>query len=313
MSGERDERIDEIVKQYTSASERGNTYFVSQLAQIKHILHDIESEHFNETRPIVHWDVLLQQMRNWNTTWESNLIRMYENLLQTRLVQHPGDGEYTVGSLTEPNVTALMTHGSEALATFQTQQWSAEFVKYKADFFTSVERYHAKIEQRKTRGRDYAVIPYQDMQFTYLALLQHVFDVPTINDQNVMQYRIFEDAGMIQQSLQKDHDFIDLLTAAGECVLFLDEDAMNPAFEELPYLFHEMVHYYDYIDKSIRSKMAMQSHPSVEEFDPDLETDEILEPGAEMDEQHSQNETQPMDQDAQMTTLLRQLQQMNSD
>jgi len=117
--------------------------------------------------------------------------------------------------------------------------------------------------------------------------MQHVFDVPTIDDFGKMQYKKFEDPSGVQLLLQQDDNWMGLLKHAGECVLYEVDDVLHPQDHELPYLFHEMNHFYGYILEKLQ------------------ESDRVVTP-----------ETQPMDvesvqsQRLQINSLLDQLKRM---
>jgi hypothetical protein len=96
-------------------------------------------------------------------------------------------------------------------------------------------------------------------------------------------------------SLQEDETFIDVLLAAGEHVLWLDEDAMNQTTHYLPDLFHDMVSFYDYIHARLTGGDVVEDAGEHAERSPEREED-------------SSQETQPMSLRVQMTCFLDQLQ-----
>lgn len=316
-----DQKIDKIVKEYEEATQRGKEHFIHQTESILLVLEAIESVEWDKTS--VDWNNLVRQMRDWCRKWELRLTKMYEEHLRTRLAQHPeqaeysDDARYAVATLMEPQVD-LISHEDAAFAMFGAEQWTAKFITYTKEFIEALELFRTHLRNRIEKGRQHATISYTSMQFTYLQLLQHLYDVPTINDAGKMQYEVCDDPSMMQQKLQEDEGFKNILKYAGQCVLWHVDDVMNPEYIDLPDLFYDMIHFYDYIKKKLQPVIPIEDQffNNIEEFDADLENDEVQE--AEFEEQHSQEQTQPMrvdlrdDQRAEMTSLIRQLQQMNS-
>jgi hypothetical protein len=150
------------------------------------------------------------------------------------------------------------------------------------------------------------------MQFAYMKLLQHVYDVPTINDGGDMQYTALEDASNVRMNLQNDMVVIQLLIDSGQHVLWLDEDALNRQIYELPALFHEMGHFYTYIDKKLKETEFANEDAAQNALEIDREESPDTQSMPDDDESPHGHRRRGDGQRAQMYSLLRQLQQINS-
>jgi hypothetical protein len=302
----RDERIDQVIAKYRE-TKRGRAHWIGQLAHMRTLLDGLGSVNWNDPNVSndLHWHELLKQMRDWNMTWKVGLVQKYEELKMRRVAQD-ATGNVSIGVLTESGPD-LTSHEEEAFAMFAggAHKWNADFMRHTQRFYQAVELYARTLQRKMDAGCQHAIIRYGNMQFTYIKLLQHVFDVPTIDDFDAMDYEAREDPFLLQMGLQQDAGFIDLLVAAGEYVLWLDEDAMNQTTHYLPDLFHDMVSFYDYIHARL-----VNGGDDVEDAVSMLDG-EHAEGSPEREDDASQ-ETQPMPDDgramSRMACLLDQLQ-----
>ena len=307
------QRFDRIVEKY-AAECVGEGYRCSQVELILRVIQAIENGDHESGTPNVElqdFETLLTIMRTWSTEWEHHLVQQYERLQNARLVEFPSPKDIAVGRHIPPEHD-LTSYEQQAFAKFKQEEWTAQFVTYGRQFYDSVERFYRHFKDRtddqQRRGRKRSRLSYTDMQLTYVRLLQHAFDVPTIDDFNKMHYRKFEDESRIQLTLQADERWLHLLHHAGECVLWAVDDVLAPSFCELPDIFHDMNKFYT----DIHHRLNPAAHPA--SLPPDADGS-----SSDFDEQHSQEETQPLyshsphQQDAPVTALLQQLQLMNSD
>jgi hypothetical protein len=311
----REERMDQVIAKYME-TKCGRRHWIEQVTHMRTVLSGLESVDWEDPGVLaeVAWPALLglmEDMRAWNLAWRAGLVAKYERLKHQRVVQDASGG-VSIGLLTgeQPDLRA---REEQAFAHFvgDAHKWNADLMRHTQTFYQAVELYARTLEQKYVEGRQHAIIKYGNMQFTYIKLLQHVFDVPTIDDRDAMEYEAGKDPCLLQMSLQRDVTFIDLLLAAGEHVLWLDEDAMNQTTHYLPNLFHDMVSFYDYIHASL-----------VHGYHADDEDDagaggaggaaDVEEGHAEWSperEEDASQETQPMGElRSQMTCLLDQLQ-----
>jgi hypothetical protein len=301
----REERIDQVIAKYRE-TKRGSAHWLDQIAQVRALLEGLGSVDWDEpgVSNVLQWPELLRQMRDWNMAWRMGLVEKYEGMKHQRVVQDV-TGNVNIGLLTDARPD-LMSREEEAFAMFAggAHKWNADFMRHTQKFYQAVELYARTLQRKMDEGRQHAIIRYGNMQFTYITLLQHVFDVPTIDDLDAMEYEAGEDPFLLQMGLQQDGTFIDLLVAAGEHVLWLDEDAMNQTTHYLPDLFHDMVSFYDYIHaRLVDGGEAGEAG----------EADEAGEAGESPErEDDASQETQPMPDDgrplSRMACLLDQLQ-----
>jgi hypothetical protein len=305
----REERMDQVIAKYTE-TKRGKRHWIEQVTHMRTVLSGLESLDWDDPGVVgeLAWPALLGllgKMRGWNMAWRAGLVAKYEQLQHRRVVQDP-TGDVNIGVLTG-GPPDLLSREEQALAHFAggAHKWNADFMRHTQTFYQAVELYARTLERKYDEGRQHAIIKYGNMQFTYIKLLQHVFDVPTIDDRDAMGYEAGKDPCLLQLGLQHDVVFIDLLLAAGEHVLWLDEDAMNQTTHYLPNLFHDMVSFYDYIHASL----MVGYHADDEDDAGAADGGEGSEWSPEREEDASQ-ETQPMgaERHSQMTCLLDQLQ-----
>ena len=266
---EDDPEINEIVAQYID-TQRNNTYCKLQINNIIEVLNDIENVDWDaHPSPIVDWNELVKEMLTCNTAWEVKLTDMYVRVMRQRFVQHPqGDDAFAVLLQGEDDV--LTAYEQEALAMFDAQPWTAQFNIYKQNFFESVRDSNTEVQDKILKGSANIRLPFTTMRFAYIQLMQHVFDVPTIDDFGNMQYQKFQDPSGVQILLQQDLDWIDLLNHAGECVLYEVDDVLHPEHHELPHLFHDMTRFYGYIHNKLQAgdrAVTPETQPMVVETD----------------------------------------------
>ena len=264
-----DEEIEEIVAQYIVA-QRNNIYCEHQIKNIIEVLNDIENVDWDDhPSTIVDWNFLEQKMLTCNAKWEAKLTDMYVRVMRQRLVQFPHQ-DYAVAVLLQGEDDVLMAYEQEALAMFDTEPWTAQFNTYKLEFFESVRDSNAQVQDKILKGRAHIRISFTTMRFAYIKLMQHVFDVPTIDNFGNMQYQKFEDPSGVQLLLQQDLDWIELLKHAGECVLYEVDDVLHPEHHELPHLFHDMTRFYGYIHNKLQAgdrSVTPETQPMVVETD----------------------------------------------
>lgn len=217
-----EQRIDAVVELYHSQATQDDAFRVNQCEKVMHILNYVHAHKWNE-EPSVNWDSLLQRMTAWSAAWNNQLIQK---------------------ATTSPQP-------DQAFARFKQEQWTAQFIRYTDKFYTSlqnfVDRFKGLLAQqqsgRRTRGR----VPYTDMQQDYLRLLQHVHDVPTLDDRQCMHYQKLDDPSNIQEMLQNDDSFTQMMRLAGVSVLWELDNMLDPVDADLPFLFNEMMVFYDAI------------------------------------------------------------------
>lgn len=303
-----EQKFDRIFDQYSLRI--GEGYRSSQVELILGVIQEIDNVEHDQENPAVDlkdFENLLQILRTWSTEWEQQLEQQYTRLQNVRLVTFPNPDDTAVARRLPPEHD-LTCHEEEAFAKFKQEEWTAQFITYGRQFYDSVELFYRHFKDRTDdqvrKGRKRSRLSYTDMQLTYVQLLQHAFDVPTIDDFNKMHYRNFDDPSRIRLTLQADERWLDLLRHAGECVLWAVDDVLAPSYRELPDVFHDMNKFYT----DIHARLNPTAFPS-----------DAAGSSPDADQQHSQEDTQPMDypdphsQDAQVTALLQQLQQLNSD
>jgi hypothetical protein len=187
-------------------------------------------------------------------------VNIYEESRQNILVEHPvqdghtrSEEHFALARLIrqQPDLTA---HELEALAMFRHEEWTGQFMVFLDNFYESVDDLNEKVQERISAEQTWAHLNYTNIKFRYIQLLQHVFDVPSIDDFGHMQYKKNDDPSRIQMLLQEDEAFINLMNIAGEHVLWLDGDFMDTSDYALPHLFHEMDKFYnDILDRLTES------------------------------------------------------------
>jgi len=254
-----DQEIDQIVRKYQSDCRSDSAHCVDQIRKILAVLEYIETVDWDNDPPDVDFNVLLPNMRTWFYGWLLRLVTIYEQSRHNILVanplnvHHPSADDFVLARLIQPEID-LTSHELEAFAMFRQEEWTGQFMMYLDEFFLSVQNLIAQVKQRTDAGDTWAHLNYTDLKFKYIQLLQHVFDVPSVDDRGDMAYRNIDDPSRMQMLLQEDENFINLLNIAGEYVLWLDDDFMDPSSHELPHLFHEMNQFYnDILDRLTES------------------------------------------------------------
>ena len=210
-----DEREAAVLERYRSLATQGNAYMLDQVGKILDILSDIDKMNWQQERS-VDWTQLLQSMQRWSAAW--------------------------VRQLPSPAI--------------QQEPWTAQFITYTTALHDSVQTFERRlrriIHDQQTHGRTRGRLAYTDMQLAYLRLLQHVHDVPTIDDAQHMHYQPPDDPSGIQAMLQQDETFTSLLRAAAKAVLWALDDMLDPTEAELPPLFYEMLDLYSHIEHELQ-------------------------------------------------------------
>ena len=191
-SAANDARIDRIVARYQKPA-RTKAFPISQINGILAVLQYIGNR--DEEELGTDWDLLLETMR----------------------------ADYTVATPFKED-DDLTCYEPLAFEKFQNEPWTAHFVTYARDFYIAVQNFNVNLqekrEQRRTKGRKRGYMSYVDMQQTYIRLLQHVFDVPTLDDRNRMGYEPLKDPSGVQPLLQTDEQWQHLLNLAGSVVMW---------------------------------------------------------------------------------------------
>ena len=210
-----DQREAAVLERYRSLATQGNAYMLDQVVKILDILSDIDTMNWQQQLSET-WTQLMQSMQHWSAAWDRRL--------QSQAIKQ------------EP--------------------WTAQFITYTTALHDSVQTFERRlrrlIHDQQTKGRTRGRLAYTDMQLAYLRLLQHVHDVPTIDDAQHMHYQPPDDPSGIQAMLQQDEAFTRLLRAAGAAVLWAQDDMLAPTHAELPPLFDEMLDLYAHIEHELR-------------------------------------------------------------
>jgi len=184
------------------------------------------------------------------------------------------------------------------LPTFSQEQRTQPFVQHTQELLHFVEDLITTAQEKQNAGQAYAYLDYKHMKVKYMQWLQHIFDVPTIDDHD-MRYNKKDHASSVQMLLQEDTEFNEILKEVGVKILWLDENYFNQSFHALPALFNDMhVFYHAILDK------LSESRESTPETQP-MSIEESIEPSSL---QHAKST-----QELQMKSWLHQLQHIFSD
>jgi hypothetical protein len=155
-------------------------------------------------------------------------------------------------------------------------------------------------QEKKDAGKQNAHLKYETMKENYMHWLQHIFDVPTIDDHD-MRYNKKDHASSVQMLLQQDTEFNKILNDAGVKILWLDENYFDQSFHALPALFNDMHEFYHAILENLSESDSRESTPETQP----MSIEQSIEPSSHED----QNFTQAL----QMKSWLHQLQHIFSD
>ena len=257
-------RIDRVVARY-EAGGRPKAFRISQIAGIRGVLegiHDCEEDELGGAD----WELLLATMRAWREAWEAQLVDKYVGLRrQARAVRFPGTGD--VGeAVPEREDGDLACYEAVAFEQFQSEAWTGRFVTCAREFYECVERFNESLQEKlgdkRSKGRRRGRMSYADVQQKYTQLLQHVFDVPTLDDRSRMGYEALPDPSGIQPLLQADGRWQELLGLAGLFVMWAADDELEPSHHELPDLFHDMEHFYGCIAGKLEERFLAGPGPA---------------------------------------------------
>jgi hypothetical protein len=151
----------------------------------------------------------------------------------------------------------------EHLPSLRQERWTNQFVLYTDKLLESVDLINTQLQAKQATASTQAYLKYETTKNNYMHWLQHIFDVPTIDDKS-MQYNKKDDPSGVQMSLQQDPDFINILYIAGLYILWLDEDYFNPSTHMLPALFNDMHEFYHAILDKLSESASRESTPETQ-------------------------------------------------